>query len=113
MLTIAGGIVLGLLALGLIGAILRAIIENAEEIAVGCTFLLGAAALLGLWAFLDAQWPEIDWIKTAFALAGGLFAAMLAIGFVIDSPLVREENRLQSLSLASLQTAHQQARRQF
>lgn len=90
MLTIAGGIVLGFLALGLIGAILGAIVENAEEIAVGCTFLLGAAALLGLWAFLDAQWPEIDWIKTAFALAGGLFAAMLAIVVVIDSPLVKK-----------------------
>lgn len=90
MLTIAGGIVLGFLALGLIGAILGAIIENGEEIAAGCTFLLGASALLALWAFLDAQWPEIDWIKTAFALAGGLFAAMLAIVVVIDSPLVKK-----------------------
>jgi membrane-bound ClpP family serine protease len=90
MLTIAGGVIIGILGLWVIIAIIGAIFENIEEIALGCAVLFGVIALIGVWAFLDGMWPEIDWIKTAFATAGGLFAALVAILLIRESRLVRK-----------------------
>ena len=71
-------------------AIIGAIIENAEEVAQGCALLICVIALIGTWAFLDDTWPEIDWVRTAFALGGGLFGALVVFAIAWDSRLIRK-----------------------
>jgi len=88
MLTIAGGIGLGFFALAVIGAILGVIAENIEEIAAGCVLLSGVAAVVGVWAFLDDQWPEIDWVKTALAVICCAFIGWIAIAALLSSELI-------------------------
>jgi hypothetical protein len=89
MLTIAGGIILGVLGLWVIIAIMGMIADNTEEIAGGCAVIIGLLIVIGIWAWLDSEWPEIDWIKTALALIGGALAILVAIGLVLDTPLAK------------------------
>lgn len=89
MLTIAGGVILGVLGLWAIIALVGMIAENTEEIAAGCAVIIGLLIVIGVWAWLDSEWPEIDWIKTALALAGGALAILVAIGLLLDTPLAK------------------------
>ena len=89
MLTIAGGVILGVLGLLAIIAAMGIIAENAEEIAAGCAVIVGLLIVIGVWAWLDSEWPEIDWIKTALAVIGGALAILVAIGLLIDTPLAK------------------------
>ncbi len=96
MLTIAGGVILGLFGFALILWIISLIVSNSEAIGVGFFILLAILAVYGAWAFLDAQWPEIDWIKTAFALIGGIIALVFIYVFAIsyrDSPRIKIDNK--------------------
>lgn len=96
MLTIAGGVILGLFGFALILWIISLIVSNSEAIGVGFFILLAILAVYGAWAFLDAQWPEIDWIKTAFALIGGIIALVFIYVFSIsyrDSPRIKIDNK--------------------
>ena len=89
MLTIAGGVILGVLGLLAIIAAMGIIAENAEEIAAGCAVIVGLLIIIGVWAWLDSEWPQIDWIKTALAVIGGALAILIAIGLLIDTPLAK------------------------
>lgn len=84
MLEIAGGVILGGLGILLILWLIGLMAENAEEIAAGCGFLLIAIAVFGVWYFLDTEFPEIDWIKTAFAALGILFLAAIIIEIIYE-----------------------------
>ena len=88
MLAIAGGIILGVIGLLAILWLVGAVIENQEEVAQGCAFIVGLLVIIGIGAWLDSEWPEINWIKTAFAAIGCLFAALMAFAFFHDSPLL-------------------------
>lgn len=102
MLTIAGGVILGGLGLLAIIAVMQVIDDNAEEIGVGCAVVVGLLAVVGVGAWLDSKWPEIDWIKTALALIGGCLAIFIAFGPLIDTPLVkRMRSRRTTVSLHS------------
>lgn len=101
MLTIAGGVIIGILGLWAILALIGVIAENAEDIAQGCAVVVGVIALIGAWAFLDEMWPEIDWIKTAFAAVGGGFAAFVAMAMIWDSGPVRKLRSKGALNLQS------------
>lgn len=90
MLTIAGGVIIGILGLWAILALVGVIVENAEDIALGFAVVVGVIVLIGAWAFLDEMWPEIDWIKTAFAAVGGGFTAIVAMAMIWDSGPVRK-----------------------
>ena len=87
MLAIAGGVIIGFLGLWAILALIGTIAENGEEIAQGCAFILGLLVIIGFGVWLDSEWPEIDWMKTAVAALGILFAIGVAIGHFYDSPL--------------------------
>ena len=89
MLTIAGGVILGVLGLLAIIAAMGIIAENAEEIASGCAVIVGLLIVIGVWAWLDSEWPEIDWIKTALAAIGVALAILIAFGLLLDTPLAK------------------------
>jgi hypothetical protein len=89
MLTIAGGVILGVLGLLAIIVVIGVIAENAEEITAGCAVIIGLLVVIAVWAWLDSEWPEIDWIKTAFAVIGGALAILIAFGLLLDTPLAK------------------------
>jgi hypothetical protein len=91
MLAIAGGIILGVIGLLAILWLVGAVIENQEEVAQGCAFIVGLLFIIGIGAWLDSEWPEINWIKTAFAAIGCLFAALMAVALFHDSPLLQKK----------------------
>ena len=83
MLEIAGGVIIGGLGILLILWLIGLIAENAEEIASVVGFLLAALAVFGVWYFLDSEFPEIDWIKTAAALIGAIFLGAATYGVIV------------------------------
>jgi hypothetical protein len=91
MLVIAGGIILGVIGLLAILWLVGAVIENQEEIAQGCAFIVGLLIIIAIGAWLDSEWPEINWINTALAVVGCLFAALMAFALLHDSPLFRKK----------------------
>jgi hypothetical protein len=84
MLEIAGGVILGGLGIIVILWLIGLAASNAEEVGAGCGLILAALAVYGGWYFLDSQFPEIDWIKTAFALIGAIFLALFIYGAIIS-----------------------------
>jgi hypothetical protein len=53
MITIAGGVILGVIGLVVIGAIISWMSENAEVVGIGCAGIIGLAVLYALWASLN------------------------------------------------------------
>ena len=94
MLEIAGGVIIGGLGILLILWIIGLIAENAEEIASVVGFLLAALAVFGVWYFLDSEFPEIDWIKTAFALFGIIILILSAYGYFKSPKMTEKEKRI-------------------
>lgn len=92
MLEIAGGVIIGGLGILLILWLIGLIAENAEEIASVVGFLLAALAVFGVWYFLDSEFPEIDWIKTAFALFG-IIILILSVYVYYKSPKMTEKQK--------------------
>lgn len=93
MLEIAGGVILGGLGILLILWLIGLIAENAEEIASVVGFLLAALAVFGVWYFLDSEFPEIDWIKTAFALFGIIILMLSAYGYYKSPKMTEKEKK--------------------
>lgn len=98
MLTIAGGVILGVIGLWLIFALIGTISENIEEIAQGCALVIGLLVVLGFALWLDSEWPEIDWTKTAFAAVGLLLATILVMGLFLGSPIFKKSQTEKSSS---------------
>jgi hypothetical protein len=98
MLTIAGGVILGVIGLWLIFALIGTISENIEEIAQGCVLVIGLLVVLGFALWLDSEWPEIDWTKTAFAAVGLLLATILVTGLFLGSPILKKSQTEKSSS---------------
>lgn len=94
MLEIAGGVILGGLGILLILWLIGLIAENAEDIASVFGFLLAALAVFGVWYFLDSEFPEIDWIKTAFALFGIIILMLSAYGYYKSPKMTEKEKRI-------------------
>jgi hypothetical protein len=92
MLEIAGGVILGGLGIILILWLIGLMAESAEEIAAGCGLLLIALAVFGVWYFLDSEFPEIDWVKTAFAFFGIIILILSAYGYY-KSPKMNEKEK--------------------
>ena len=59
MLAIAGGVTLGILGVIAILWLVSAVIENQAEVAQGCALILGLIVIIGVWVWLDNEWPEI------------------------------------------------------
>lgn len=94
MLEIAGGVILGGLGILLILWLIGLIAENAEEIASVVGFLLAALAVFGVWYFLNSEFPEIDWIKTAFSLFGIIILVLSAYGYYKSPKMTEKEKRI-------------------
>lgn len=83
MLEIAGGVIIGGLGIIVILWLIGLAASNAEEIGAGCGLILAALAVYGGWYFLDSEFPEIDWIKTAAALIGAIFLGAATYGVIV------------------------------
>jgi hypothetical protein len=90
MLTIAGGVILGVIGLWVILAIAGVILSSLEEIAAGCIVIIGFLAIIGVFVWLDSEWPEIDWFRTALAGMGLLFSAFIAFIAILDFPVLKK-----------------------
>ena len=94
MLEIAGGVILGGLGIILILWLIGLIAENAEDIASVFGFLLAALAVFGVWYFLDSEFPEIDWIKTALAFFGIIILVFFGYAYYIkNKPKMTEKEK--------------------
>lgn len=94
MLEIAGGVILGGLGIILILWLIGLIAENTEEIAAGCGLFLIALAVFGVWYFLDSEFPEIDWVKTAFAFFGIIILMLSAYGYYKSPKMTKKEKKI-------------------
>ena len=94
MLEIAGGVIIGGLGIIVILWLIGLMAENVEEIASVVGFLLAALAVFGVWYFLDSEFPEIDWIKTAFALFGIIILILSAYGYYKSPKMTEKEKRI-------------------
>ena len=94
MLEIAGGVILGGLGIMLIIWLIGLISENADEVAAGCGLVLAALAVFGVWYFLDSEFPEIDWIKTALAFFGVIILLFFGYAYYIENkPKMTEKGK--------------------
>ena len=94
MLEIAGGVIIGGLGIIVILWLIGLAASNAEEIGAGCGLILAALAVYGGWYFLDSEFPEIDWIKTAFALFGIIILILSVYGYYKSPKMSEKEKRI-------------------